>query len=132
MFGLSINRFDADPQAVTDILELQPTSVARKGEIRAESGKPYRVNTWRLEAHPEQLFGGVEHEAGLAAMIDQIRGRESRFARLRQEVRPELISLYGGLYARHDQQCGIWLDPDHMRVLASCQIGWGLDIFTED
>ena len=132
MFGLSINRFDADPQAVTDILDLQPSSVGRKGEKKLESGKVQRVNTWRLETHPERLFGGVEHEAGLTSIIEQLRGRASRFTRLRDEIRPEIITLYGGLFVRHDSQCGIWLDPDHMGVLASCGVAWGIDIFIED
>ena len=130
MFGLSINRFDSDPERVSDILDLQPTFVARKGEKSPQSGRPYGANLWQLDAHPDRLFGGVEHENGLATIVALLGGREQRFARLRQEVGPEIVSLYGGLYVREDEQCGVWLDPEQMRVLSRCEVGWGLDIFT--
>jgi hypothetical protein len=132
VFGLSINRFNADPQAVSDILDLQPTFVARKGKVSSKSGRPYEANLWRLDVYPERLFGGVEHASGLAAIVELLRGREQKFARLRQEVGPEIVSLYGGIYVRQDEQCGVWLDPEEMRVLALCEVGWGLDVFTAD
>ncbi len=132
VFGLSINRFNADPQAVSDILDLQPTFVARKGEVSSTSGRPSRHNGWHLDAHPEKLFGGIEHDNGLAIIIELLRSREQRFARLRDEVRPEMVTVYGGLYIRPDEQCGVWLDPEQMQILARCEVGWGLDIFTAD
>lgn len=131
MFGLSINRFEADPERVSDILDLQPTLVARRGEVSLESGRPYKASLWQLDVHRERLFGGMEHDNGLAIIVELLRSREQQFARLRQEVRPEVVTLYGGLYVRHEQ-CGVWLDPEQMRVLASCEVGWGLDIFTAD
>lgn len=132
MFALCVNRFEADPDKVTDILDLQPTFVARKGEKSASSGRSNLANIWNLDSHPDRLFGGVEHETGLTALVALLRGREDRFARLREEVRPETVTLYGGLYVRQNEQCGIWLNPKQMRLLADCQIEWGLDLFTDE
>ena len=130
VFVLAINRFDADPDRVTEILDLQPTFVARKGELRPQSGRPHGANLWQLDAHPERLLGGVEHEAGLAAIVALLRGRERQFASLRETVRPQIVTLHGGLYVNQNEQCGVWLDPEQMRVLTDCEVGWGLDIFT--
>lgn len=132
MFELTVARFDADPNRVTQILGLQPTFVGCKGEISPQSGRPYGANRWALDAHPDRLLGGVEHEAGLVALIELLRGREERFSQLRKEVRPEVITLYGGLYKRPGEQCGVWLEPEQMRLLADCQVGWGLDLFTAE
>lgn len=129
MFALTVNRFEADPDRVTEILDLTPTFVARCGEISEKSGRPYRANLWEFDVHPNRLLGGVEHEAGITALIEHLRSREQHFARLREEVQPEIVTLYGGLYVRPDEQCGLWLDPEQMRVLANCQVAWGLDIF---
>ena len=132
MFALTITGFDADPDEITDILDLQPTFVARKGEVSPQSGRPCRGNRWHLDAHPDRLFGGVEHDAGLTAIVALLRGREEQFARLRQVVRPETVTLYGGLYVDENGQCGIWIDPEQMRVLTDCEVGWGLELFTAE
>ena len=132
MFALTISDFDVDPGKVTEILDLQPTFVARKGELSPKRGRSYGGNRWNLDVHPARLFSGNEHEAGVAAILALLRGREQQFARLRQVVRPKSVTLYGGLYINESEQCGIWLDPAQMRVLLDCEVGWGLDIFTAD
>ena len=132
MFALTINRFDADPDKVSDILDLQPTFVARKGEVSPQSGRPYGGNLWQLDAHPDRLFGADEHEAGLAAIVALLRGREQQFARMRQVVRPEKVTLYGGLYVNENEQCGVSLDQAQMCGLTDCGVSWGMDIFPAD
>jgi hypothetical protein len=127
MLNLTIARFDADPDAVTDILGLAPTSVARRGEARP-SGRLHDFNMWHLELHEAPIIGGREHADAIARLIGQLMGREHRFAELAKTVRPASISIYGGFYVSDEQQ-GVWLDADQMAVLAACGIGWGLDLF---
>jgi hypothetical protein len=128
MLYLSITGFDADPNRVTDILGLQPTSVVREGQI-ATSGRPSKFNGWWFETNADRLVSGREHADALATILNAIRGRAAAFARLREELQPEAVSLYGGLYHRGDSQSGIWLDAADMLLLGECGIGWGLDLF---
>jgi len=131
MLTLAITGFAADPDRVTDLLEIKPTAVARKGIVSLPSKRAKEFNGWWREAHPQRLTSGGEHDEGLSSIIDLLRGREQHFARLRDEVQPQAVGIYGGLYLRPDEQCGVWLDPAQMRVLADCQVEWGLDLFTE-
>ena len=132
MLVLAVSRFDADPDRVSNILDLAPTFVARRGEISQQSGRAYSTNLWNLDAHAERLSSGTEHATGLAALLELLSGREDRFARLREEVQPESVTIYGGLYVDQEEQCGVWLDPAEMRVLVNCKVGWGLDIFANE
>ena len=127
MLALIIARFEVDPDRITDLLGLTPTSVARRGEPRP-SGRLHDFNMWELELHAAPLVDGRQHANAVATLIDQLRGREHLFAELAETIRPATISLYGGFYVSDEQQ-GIWLDPDQMAVLAACGIGWGLDLF---
>jgi hypothetical protein len=127
MLTLTIARFDVDPDAVTDILGLTPTSVARRGEPRP-SGRLHESNMWHLELHAAPLVDGREHENALAELIGQLKGREHLFAEMAKTVGPGSVSIYGGFYVSDEQQ-GIWLNPEQMAVLATCGIGWGLDLF---
>lgn len=127
MLTLTIARFDVDPDEVTDILGLAPTSVARRGEPRP-SGRVHDFNTWHLELHPAPLVDGREHENAIVKLIGQLKGREHLFAELTKTVKPASVSIYGGFYVSDEQQ-GVWLDPQQMAVLAACGIGWGLDLF---
>lgn len=127
MLTLTIARFDVDPDAVTEILDLAPTSVARRGEPRP-SGRLHDFNVWKLELHAAPLLDGREHANAIDTLIGQLKGREHRFAELARTIKPASITIYGGFYASDEQQ-GIWLDADQMAVLAACGIGWGLDLF---
>lgn len=131
MISLSIADFDADPDIVSAILGLQPTRIVRKGDPM-RNGWPRKTNGWSLDGPQERLRSGAEHEDAVNYLIEQMRGREEAFARLRQEVRPKQITIYGGFYHPYDEQCGIWLEPSAMRVLADCGVGWGVDVFVED
>jgi hypothetical protein len=127
MLTLTIARFDADPEAVTEILGLTPTSVARRGEPR-RSGRLHDFNSWHLELHAAPIVDGREHADAIATLISQLKGREHLFAELAKTIKPASISIYGGFYVSDEQQ-GVWLDPDQMAVLAACGIDWGLDLF---
>jgi hypothetical protein len=127
MLDLTIARFDADPDTVTDILGLAPTSVARRGEPRP-SGRLHDFNMWHLELHSAPLVDGREHANAVGTLIGQLKGREHLCAELAKTIRPASISIYGGFYVSDEQQ-GVWLDPDQMAVLAACGIGWSLDLF---
>ena len=127
MLTLTIARFDVDPDMVTNLLGLTPTSVARRGEPRP-SGRLHDFNTWHLDLHAAPLVDGREHANAVGTLIDQLKGREHLFAELAKTLRPASISIYGGFYVSDEQQ-GVWLDSDQMAVLAACGIGWGLDLF---
>lgn len=87
MISLSIADFDADPDIVSAILGLQPTRIVRKGDPM-RNGWPRKTNGWSLDGPQERLRSGAEHEDAVNYLIEQMRGREEAFARLRQEVRP--------------------------------------------
>jgi len=127
MLALTIARFDADPNEITDILGLVPTSVARRGEPRP-SGRLHDFNIWSLELHEAPLLDGREHANALDTLIGQLKGREHRFVEMARTIKPASLSIYGGFYVSDEQQ-GVWLDADQMVVLAACGIGWGLDLF---
>ena len=128
MLTLTIARFDVDPDAVTNLLGLAPTSVGRRGELRPSGRRLHDFNMWHLEFHAAPLVDGREHANAIATLIGQLKGREHLFAELAKTVRPESVPIYGGFYVSDEQQ-GVWLDPDQMAVLAACGIGWGLDLF---
>lgn len=127
MLALTIARFDADPDAVTDLLGLAPTSVVRRGEPRP-SGRLHDFNMWHLELHEAPLLDGREHANAIDTLIGQLKGREPRFVELARTIKPASITIYGGFYVSDEQQ-GVWLEADQMAVLAACGIGWGLDLF---
>ena len=97
MLALTITGFAADPQAVTAILGINPTSTGRKGEP-ARSGRVRTFNGWWFEATPKRLCDGAEHAAALSSILQQLRGREQNFAKLRKQVAPTEVTIYGGLY----------------------------------
>jgi hypothetical protein len=127
MLTLTVAGFDADPDAVSGLLGLTPTSVARRGEPRP-SGRLHDFNVWHMELHAAPLIDGREHANAIDALVGQLKGREHLFAELANTIRPASISIYGAFYVSDEQQ-GVWLDPDQMVVLAACGIGWGLDLF---
>ena len=131
MLTLAVTGFVADPDLVTEILGFRPTSIGRKGEP-TRAGKPRTFNGWWHDAEPRRLVDGVQHDDALTTILSLLRGREERFARLQTELQPKEMTIYGGLYVPADGQCGIWLDPDQMQLLAACQIGWGLDVFADE
>ncbi|HEX4761371.1 MAG TPA: DUF4279 domain-containing protein [Sphingomicrobium sp.] len=130
MLTLAITGFEVDPARITKILEIEPTAVAHKGVVSLPSKREKTFNGWWREAHAARLSSGADHEKALSLIIDLLRGREERFARLREEVRPEAVGIYGGFYLAQDEQAGVWLDPAQMRVLADCKVEWGLDLFS--
>ena len=126
MLSLTIARFSADPDRVTELLQITPSSVQREGES-TETGRVIRFNTWSLELHQEPLTDGQAHESAIAALIDRLRGREPLFVELAKSISPKSVSIYGAFYVSDEQQ-GVWLEPAQMAVLAACGIGWGLDL----
>lgn len=131
MLTLSITGFDCDPQLVTDILDIQPTSVIRVGDVR-RSGRAAKFNGWWLEVYADRLTDGAGHYNAVKILVSAVRGRNKAFQLLRERVQPKDIMLYGGLYHQVDSQCGIWLDADDMLCLGECGIAWGLDLFSDD
>ena len=130
MLTLAITGFNADPDRVTDIVGIEPTLVGRLGEP-SRNGKPRAFNGWWKGVEPERLVDDRQHADAMVRMLDHLRGRESHFALLRKEIEPRTVTIYGGLYIQPDQQCGVFLDPDQMRILADCGVGWGLDLFVD-
>lgn len=131
MLSLAITHFDADPDEVTELLRLEPTSTERLGAV-TPSGRLSQFNGWWLEAHVARVTSGGEHDAALSTLLDLLRGREAQFAMLRDRLSPRQVTIYGGLYVSPEEQCGVWLEPEQMQVLAACGVGWGLDLFVAD
>lgn len=131
MLTLAITGFDADPDLVTETVGFEPTSIGRKGE-QSPSGRPRAFNGWWFEADGQRLLGGKQHDDALALILARLKGREDHFARLRGLIQPKQVTVYGGLYVSPNDQCGVWLEPDQMQLLAACGVGWGLDLFTGD
>jgi hypothetical protein len=124
---LFIARFETDPRNVTTILGIEPTSVVRKGDV-LPSGGTSRINSWAVEAGPERLTNGSDHEDALRQILHLLEGRKDRFARLRDEDRPQRIVVWGELRIGSEVE-GLWLDPDQMKLMSECEVGWGFDVF---
>ena len=124
---LFVARFEADPDDVTNILGINPTSVVRKGDL-LPSGGASRINSWASEAGLERLTNGSDHENALRQILSLLEGRTDRFARLRDEVRPQRIVVWGDLRIGSEVEA-LWLDPDQMKLLSECEVGWGCDVF---
>lgn len=131
MLALIIMGFDAEPEAVTEILQLEPTSVRRKGDV-GRTGKPSRSSGWYLDVHPGRLTDGQQHEDALAKLMTLLRDREVHFTRLHSEVRPGDVGIYGGMYVPANGQCGIWLMPDDMMTLARCGVAWDMHLSVDE
>ena len=131
MLCLAITGFDADPERVTELLQIAPTGVARKGTV-SRGGREHRSNGWWLEVNSGELKDGALHDAALSILVERLGDRAERFEWLRETLKPASITIYGGLYVKPGEQSGVWLDPEQMRVLSACGIGWGLDIFVTD
>lgn len=128
MLCFSITGFEPDPDLVTETLGITPTLVRRRG-IAGQSKRPSTFNGWWLDAHEDRLVDGAQHSSALNHILGQLRGRIERFATLRDLIKPQSMTIYGGIYVPADEQCGIWLDSGQMQLLASCGIGWGVDLF---
>lgn len=126
MLFLSIAGFDDDPDAVTKVLGIEPTWVARKGDA-LNGGRFRKTNQWRFAVRSSPLAGGGDHESALEALTRLLSGREAAFAELRARLKPRSIEIWGNLEV-DAYQSKVWLDPSSMRLLADCGIGWGLDL----
>ena len=71
MLCLAITGFEADPERVTELLQIAPTYVARKGAV-SRSGRPHRSNGWWLEATPAKLMDGGSHDTALNLIIERL------------------------------------------------------------
>lgn len=130
MLTLAITGFTGDPSSVTETLEFEPTSIARKGEPSL-SGRPRTFNGWWHDVEGNRVVDGGQHADALNRILALLRGREYQFGRLRATVQPRTVTIYGGLYVPRDQQCSVWLDANQMQLLAACNVGWGLDLFAD-
>jgi hypothetical protein len=79
MLTLAITGFETDPDRVTEILQITPTTIGRVGDI-GRSGRPAAFNGWWLEAHEERLTDGRQHSAALATIVGRLQGKEESFA----------------------------------------------------
>jgi hypothetical protein len=126
MYFISIAGFDADPDLVTEILGIEPTWVARKGDA-LNNGQLRKTNQWRFATRSDPLEGGADHEDALKVLTRLLSGREAAFAELRTRTKPHSIEIWGDLNV-DDMQSKIWLHPSSMKLLAACGITWGLDL----
>ena len=127
MLTLAITGFDADPNAVTEVLGFEPTTIGRQGKPSPD-GRPRTFNGWWHEVEGQPLVDGKQHDAALDRILALLHGREERFITLRMTMQPKQVTIYGGLYVPSDGQCGVWLEPEQMQLLAACGVGWGLDL----
>jgi hypothetical protein len=87
MLCLAITDFAVDPDRVTDLLRIVPTTVARKG-THARSGRPHQSNGWWLEARNAEVLDGGSYNEALNRLIEQLSESADRFATLREVLRP--------------------------------------------
>jgi hypothetical protein len=127
MLRIAITGFSADPDTITEMLGIEPTRVRRV----IDPG-PRRFNGWWFDAHPGRLRDGGDHAGSLTVLRQVLDGRADRFRAVAEQLRPSQMTIYGGLYHHTDDQCGVWLEPDDMALLATCRLGWGLDIFVAE
>ena len=71
MLTLAITGFNADPNRVTDILGIEPTSIGRKDEL-SQSGKRRIVNGWWKDVEPERLVDARQHADAMVRMLDHL------------------------------------------------------------
>jgi hypothetical protein len=131
MLCLAITGFESDPDRVTELLKIAPSQVARKG-TPSRSGRLHVSNGWWFEVHADRLTDGGQHHVALGELLGHLKNSVDQFREIREALRPKSITVYGGLYHKPDEQCGIWLDPEQMYTLAACGISWGLDLFMCD
>jgi len=62
--------------------------------------------------HADERIDGTRHAAALNHLIEQFRVMAERFRALRDALKPDSITIYGGLHEKPDEQCSIWLDSD--------------------
>jgi uncharacterized protein DUF4279 len=127
MLCLMITGFDGEPSRISEILGLTPTQVSIVGQP-SPGGRRHRKSGWHLTLEAP-IRSGEEHQRLLDELLSQISRRQKQFAAMRAEMKPETVSIYGGLHFTPDEQTGLWLTQDQMRVLVECGIEWGLDIF---
>ena len=72
------------------------------------------------------------HDKALDELLLLLKGQEDNFLVLRETIMPRHVHIYGGLYHGTDEQCGIWLDVEQMRLLTALGIPWGLDVSLRD
>ena len=130
MLSLIIAGFEGSPDRVTEILDIQPTFSSVAGDISSRSGKPFRKTSWQFTIH-DDIGSGGDHSRAIDQLLAMLGGRTQRFHRLRDELSPQSIEIYGGLHFAGGEQAGVRLDATQMRVLADCGIGWGIDLFAD-
>lgn len=128
MLCLSINGFEVEPSRITEILGIQPTTVQRRGETSPVTGRPFRKSQWIL-AFEEKVETFDDHAFLLDKIISIVSDKCEQFLFMRGEVKPESVSIYGGMYLKSGGQHGIGLTVTQMKALSECEIDWGVDIF---
>jgi hypothetical protein len=129
MLFLSIAGFNADPDAVTKILGIEPTWVARKGDA-LNGGRFRKTNQWRFAVRSTPLASGGDHKDALETLTRLLAKREAAFAELHAHLKPQSVEIWGNLDVDSNQS-KIWLDPISMKLLAACGVVWGLDLTPE-
>ncbi|HEX4183253.1 MAG TPA: DUF4279 domain-containing protein [Caulobacteraceae bacterium] len=125
---MAITGFEADPDEVTELLQLEPTSTARRG-TPSRSGRIHQFNGWWLEAHAAAVTSGSQQDAALRILLNHLQGKEACFVALRDRLKPQQVAIYGGFYVSPVEQGGVWLEASQMQALAACGVAWGLDLF---
>jgi hypothetical protein len=128
MLSLMIAGFNGEASRVTDILGLTPSLVRSAGEL-TPTGRPARRTLWLYTVEHPEVCSGHSHNEAVRSLLALIADRTERFVEVRRVLNPETMTITGGFYYAPDEQAGLWLDADQMRVLADSGIGWGIDIF---
>ncbi|MHB1205670.1 MAG: DUF4279 domain-containing protein [Rhodospirillaceae bacterium] len=131
MLTLMIVGFKCDPARITEILGLTPTSTSVAGEISPRSGRPHRKSLWHISVGGD-INSYLEHAVALRQILTLVEGKGEQFAAMRTEVQPEFTSISGGYYFTSDEQAGVGLECDEMRIMADCGIDWGVDIYSRE
>jgi hypothetical protein len=130
MLTLAITGFAADPADVARLLGIQPSKTATVGQLQADGrGSAYEFNGWWSEVRSKILGNrGIEHAEAMTEIVEIMSGREPLFQSVWRELCPKKMEIYGAMKVPRNDQCGIWLEPREMAVLANCWVGWGIDL----
>jgi hypothetical protein len=113
---------ELDPDALTSLLGLQPSSAWRKGSVNERTGLVRKANRWNLAS---RLDGSNSLEDQIEDVLAQIRPVGDKVSSLLTKFEG-WIQLVGYF---HENFPGLTLNPGSMIELASLNLGMDFDFY---
>jgi hypothetical protein len=116
---------DLDPAALTLLLQVPPTSAARKGETGRSASNPtktYEIGHWRLEAQPCEP-GDLDTQ--ISGLISRLPAKPSVWAELTRRYH---VEMFCGIFMNEANELSE-LRPQTLRLLAERGLTLTLDLY---